>query len=211
MIGDGSISRRELDVTRADHAQTLAAIAQAEAALEIARQDLQTVVVNRGSLEAAVSNADAAVELARIDLSNTRIVAPRDGQLGQIGVRLGAYVNSGAQLMALVPERCWVIANMKETQMADVREGQAVAFTVDALDHRRFTGRVQRIAPATGSEFSLLQADNATGNFVKIAQRVPVRITVDPGQAEAQRLRPGMSVVVSIDTRSEVKAVAQDF
>ncbi len=211
LIGDGSISRRELDVTRADHAQTLAAIAQAEAALEIARQDLQTVVVNRGSLEAAVSNADAAVELARIDLSNTRIVAPRDGQLGQIGVRLGAYVNSGAQLMALVPERCWVIANMKETQMADVREGQAVAFTVDALDHRRFTGRVQRIAPATGSEFSLLQADNATGNFVKIAQRVPVRITVDPGQAEAQRLRPGMSVVVSIDTRSEVKAVAQDF
>ncbi|UUQ65006.1 HlyD family secretion protein [Pseudomonas fuscovaginae UPB0736] len=211
LIGDGSISRRELDVTRADHAQTLAAIAQAEAALEIARQDLQTVVVNRGSLEAAVSNADAAVELARIDLSNTRIVAPRDGQLGQIGVRLGAYVNSGAQLMALVPERCWVIANMKETQMADVREGQAAAFTVDALDHRRFTGRVQRIAPATGSEFSLLQADNATGNFVKIAQRVPVRITVDPGQAEAQRLRPGMSVVVSIDTRSEVKAVAQDF
>ncbi len=204
LIGDGSISRRELDVTRADHAQTLAAIAQAEAALEIARQDLQTVVVNRGSLEAAVSNADAAVELARIDLSNTRIVAPRDGQLGQIGVRLGAYVNSGAQLMALVPERCWVIANMKETQMADVREGQAVAFTVDALDHRRFTGRVQ-------PEFSLLQADNATGNFVKIAQRVPVRITVDPGQAEAQRLRPGMSVVVSIDTRSEVKAVAQDF
>uniref|UniRef100_UPI0004784A93 HlyD family secretion protein n=1 Tax=Pseudomonas asplenii TaxID=53407 RepID=UPI0004784A93 len=200
LIADGSVSRRELDVTRADHAQTLAAIAQAEAALEISRQDLQTVVVNRDSLEAAVTNAEAAVELARIDLSNTRVVAPRDGQLGQIGVRLGAYVNSGAQLMALVPERRWIIANMKETQMADVREGQAVTFTVDALDHRRFSGRVQRISPATGSEFSLLQADNATGNFVKIAQRVPVRITVDPGQDQAERLRPGMSVVVSIDT-----------
>ncbi|WP_042935836.1 HlyD family secretion protein, partial [Pseudomonas gingeri] len=108
------------------------------------------------------------------------------------------------------PDRQWIIANMKETQMADVREGQAASFTVDSLNHRRFTGRVQRIAPATGSEFSLLQADNATGNFVKIAQRVPVRITVDPGQEEARRLRPGMSVVVSIDTRSELKAVEDD-
>ncbi|MFC3942836.1 multidrug transporter EmrA [Pseudomonas gingeri NCPPB 3146 = LMG 5327] len=210
LIADGSVSRRELDVTRADNAQTQAAIAQAQAALEISRQDLQTVIVNRGSLEAAVASAEAAVELARIDLSNTRIIAPRDGQLGQIGVRLGAYVNSGAQLMALVPDRQWIIANMKETQMADVREGQAASFTVDSLNHRRFTGRVQRIAPATGSEFSLLQADNATGNFVKIAQRVPVRITVDPGQEEARRLRPGMSVVVSIDTRSELKAVEDD-
>jgi len=210
LIADGSVSRRELDVTRADHAQTGAAAAQARAALDIARQDLQTVLVNRGSLEAAVSNAEAAVELARIDLSNTRITAPRDGQLGQIGVRLGAYVNSGAQLMALVPDRHWVIANMKETQMAAVREGQAASFTVDALNHRRFTGRVQRIAPATGSEFSLLQADNATGNFVKIAQRVPVRIIVDPGQEELNRLRPGMSVVVSIDTASQVQPVEPD-
>ncbi|WP_191488028.1 HlyD family secretion protein [Pseudomonas sp. FEN] len=210
LIADGSVSRRELDVTRADRAQTGAAVAQARAALDISRQDLQTVLVNRDSLEAAVTNAEAAVELARIDLSNTRITAPRDGQLGQIGVRLGAYVNSGAQLMALVPDRHWVIANMKETQMASVREGQAATFTIDALNHRRFTGRVQRIAPATGSEFSLLQADNATGNFVKIAQRVPVRITVDPGQEEINRLRPGMSVVVSIDTASQVQPVEPD-
>ncbi len=93
LISDGSVSKRELDVTRAANAQTVAAVAQAQASLEIARQDLQTVIVNRGSLEAAVASADAAVELARIDLSNTRITAPRDGQLGQIGVRLGAYVN----------------------------------------------------------------------------------------------------------------------
>ena len=210
LIADGSVSQRDLDVTRADHAQTAAAVAQALAALDISRQDLQTVLVNRGSLAAAVVNAEAAVELARIDLSNTRITAPRDGQLGQIGVRLGAYVNSGAQLMALVPDRHWVIANMKETQMAAVRVGQAASFTVDALNHRRFTGRVQRIAPATGSEFSLLQADNATGNFVKIAQRVPVRIIVDPGQEELERLRPGLSVVVSIDTASQVEPVEAD-
>ena len=205
LISDGSVSKRELDVTRAANAQTIAAVAQAQASLEIARQDLQTVIVNRGSLEAAVASAEAAVELARIDLSNTRITAPRDGQLGQIGVRLGAYVNSGAQLMALVPKQLWVIANMKETQMDNMQVGQPVTFTVDALNHRKFHGTVQHISPATGSEFSLLQADNATGNFVKIAQRVPVRITVDPDQAESERLRPGLSVVVSIDTAGRLK------
>ncbi|UCR85325.1 HlyD family secretion protein [Pseudomonas chlororaphis] len=203
LIADGSVSQRDLDVTRAANAQTLAAVAQAQAQLDIARQDLQTVIVNRGSLEAAVANAEAAVQLARIDLSNTRVTAPRDGQLGQIGVRLGAYVNSGAQLMSLVPSQLWVIANMKETQMDNIRVGQPASFTVDALNHRKFHGHVQRISPATGSEFALLQADNATGNFVKIAQRIPVRITVDPDQAESERLRPGMSVVVSIDTAAE--------
>lgn len=200
LISDGSVSKRDLDVTRASNAQAVAAVAQAQAALEIARQDLQTVIVNRGSLEASVANAEAAIELARIDLSNTQVIAPKDGQLGQIGVRLGAYVNSGAQLMALVPNRLWIIANMKETQMAHVQLGQPVTFSVDALDDQKMRGRVQRISPATGSEFSLLPADNATGNFVKIAQRIPVRITVEPDQPLAKRLRPGMSVVVSIDT-----------
>lgn len=202
---DGSISRSELDVSRAAAAEAKASLAQANAAVKIAEEDLRSVEVNRGSLEAAVSNAIAALELARIDLSNTRVVAPRDGQLGQIGVRLGAWVNSGAQLMALVPDTAWVIANFKETQMAAMRIGQPASFTVDALDHARFTGKVQEIAPATGSEFSLLQADNATGNFVKIAQRIPVRIIVDPDQPEARRLRPGMSVVVSVDTGFEVE------
>ncbi|WP_407316342.1 HlyD family secretion protein [Pseudomonas sp. nanlin1] len=200
LITDGSVSRSELDVTRAANAQATAAVAEAKANLDIARQDLRSVIVNRDALAAAVSNAEAALQLARIDLDNTRITAPRDGQLGQVSVHLGAYVNVGAQLMALVPDTLWVIANLKETQMADVRVGQPVTFTVDALNHLRLRGHVQRISPATGSEFALLQADNATGNFVKIAQRIPVRITVDPDQPAAQRLRPGMSVVVSIDT-----------
>lgn len=206
LIADGSVSKRDLDLTLASNAQAVAAVAEAQASLEISRQDLQTVIVNRGSLQASVANAEAAIELARIDLSNTRVTAPRDGQLGQIGVRLGAYVNSGAQLMALVPDRLWIIANMKETQMANVRLGQPVTFTVDSLDHQKMQGRVQRISPATGSEFSLLPADNATGNFVKIAQRIPVRIAVDPDQPQAKRLRPGMSVVVSIDTRQSGEA-----
>ncbi|MCE1079692.1 HlyD family secretion protein [Pseudomonas asiatica] len=203
LVSDGSVSRRDLDLARASEAAAVASLAQAKAALEIARQDRETVVVNRAALEASVENAKAAVELARIDLDNTRVTAPRDGQLGQIGTRLGAYVNSGAQLMALVPDTLWVIANMKETQMANVRIGQPVSFTVDALNHLKLHGHVQQISPATGSEFALLQADNATGNFVKIAQRIPVRITVDADQLEARRLRPGMSVVVSIDTRGE--------
>lgn len=200
LVTDGSISQSELDVSRAASAQAEASLAQAQASVRIAEEDLRSVDVNRESLVAAVSNAQAALELARIDLSNTRVLAPRDGQLGQVGVRLGAWVNSGAQLMALVPDTYWVVANFKETQMAEVRIGQPATFTVDAFNHARLSGRVQEISPATGSEFSLLQADNATGNFVKIAQRIPVRILVDPDQPNARRLRPGMSVVVSIDT-----------
>ncbi|MFK3736630.1 HlyD family secretion protein [Massilia sp. TN1-12] len=200
LAADGSLSARERDAARANGAQTVAATEQARAALEIARQNLRSVDVNRASLEAAVANAEAAVKLAEIDMSNTRIVAPRDGQLGQVTVRLGAFVNAGTQLTALVPRTMWVVANMKETQMADVRLGQSVTFTVDALNHARLRGHVEEIAPATGSEFSVITPDNATGNFVKIAQRIPVRISIDPNQELARRLRPGMSVVTSIDT-----------
>ena len=202
LAADGSLSARERDAARATRAQTVAAAEQARAAVEIARQNLRTVDVNHASLEAAVANAEAAVRLAEIDLANTRIVAPRDGQLGQISVRLGAFVNAGAQLTALVPQTMWVVANMKETQMADVALGQPVTFTVDALNHATLRGHVEQIAPATGSEFSVIVPDNATGNFVKIAQRIPVRINIDPDQALAARLRPGMSVVASIDTRA---------
>jgi multidrug resistance efflux pump len=200
LVADGSLSVRERDAARAAHTQSAAAVEQARAALEIARQNLTAVGVNRVSLEAAVANVQAAVRLAEIDLSNTRIVAPGAGQLGQVSVRLGAYVNAGATLTALVPPQMWVIANMKETQMVNVRLGQPATFTVDALGNARLRGHVERIAPATGSQFSVLPPDNATGNFVKIAQRIPVRISVDAGQPLAARLRPGMSVVVSIDT-----------
>lgn len=134
----------------------------------------------------------------------SRILAPRDGQLGQLGVRQGAYVTNGTQLMSLVPDTLWIVANFKETQMARIRIGQRASFTVDALDNARLHGRVQDISPAAGSEFSVLPADNATGNFVKIAQRIPLRISVDPDQPLAPRLRPGMSVVVAVNTDSAV-------
>lgn len=156
-----------------------------------------------------MASSEAAVKLAEIDLANTHIVAPRDGQLGQVTVRQGAYVNAGAQLTALVPNTMWIIANMKETQMANVAVGQPVTFSVDALGNARLRGHVERISPATGSEFSVIAPDNATGNFVKIAQRIPVRISIDPNQPLSQRLRPGMSVVTTIDTAVVAPAGAQ--
>ncbi len=131
---------------------------------------------------------------------------PPDGrQLGQISVRLGAYVSAGTHLTSLVPPQHWVIANLKETQLAEVRVGQPVTFSVDALNSETFHGKVQSISPATGVEFSAISPDNATGNFVKIAQRIPVRIAVDEGQKNSYRLRPGMSVQVTINTRAENK------
>ncbi|SEL02012.1 Multidrug resistance efflux pump [Kosakonia sacchari] len=200
LTADGSLSIRERDAALATAAQNTASIAQAEATLEMSRQDLQTTIVNRASLQADVENAGAALELAQIDLQNTRIVAPRDGQLGQISVRLGAYVSAGTHLTSLVPSQRWVIANLKETQLADVVVGQPVRFTVDALDGRSYHGRVESLSPATGVEFSAISPDNATGNFVKIAQRIPVRIQVEGNEDDIARLRPGMSVQVYIDT-----------
>ena len=200
LVADGSLSQREFDQSRATQAQMAAALAQAKANVEISQQSVQSVVVNKQALAAAVANAQAAVKAAKIDLDNTRIIAPSDGQLGQVTVRQGAFVNSGSQLMAVVPRQMWVIANFKETQMNGVQEGQSATFHVDALDGAVLTGQVERISPATGSEFSVLPADNATGNYLKIAQRIPVRIRIDAGQANARRLVPGMSVVVSVDT-----------
>ena len=198
LVSDGSLSVRERDASRASNSQTMADVQQAKATLEVSRQDLQTVIVNRASMEADVASTQAALELAQIDLQNTRIIAPRDGQLGQIAVRQGAYVTAGTRLTSLVPPQMWVVANMKETQMARIKPGLPVTFTVDALDNEQFHGVVEYISPAAGSEFSAISPDNATGNFVKIAQRIPVRINIT--SENVQHLRPGMSVEVDIDT-----------
>ena len=196
----GVVSQTSTDQSQQALDQARASLAATNAAAEVARQDIQTAIVNRQSLVAAVEGAEAAVHLAEIDLGNTRITAPQDGTLGEVSARLGQYVAAGTQAMALVPDQVWIIANFKETQLADMAVGQKVAFSVDALKRARLTGTIERFSPAAGSEFSVIRPDNATGNFVKIAQRVPVRIAVDPGQPLAARLSPGMSVVVSVDT-----------
>ncbi|WP_428945791.1 HlyD family secretion protein [Pantoea sp. FN060301] len=204
LVSDGSLSVRERDAARASHSQTMADVQQAVATLDVSRQDLQSVIVNTAALQADVASAEAALELAQIDLDNTKIHAPADGQLGQIAVRQGAYVTAGARLTSIVPEQLWIIANMKETQMAHIRPGLPVTFTVDALNDERFEGKVEYISPAAGSEFSAISPDNATGNFVKIAQRIPVRINIT--SQNTTRLRPGMSVEVSIDTAAASEA-----
>lgn len=181
--------------------QARGAVSQAEAALEVNKQDVQSIIVRKHSLEAAVTNAEAAVDLARIDLSNTKIIAPQDGVLGEIGAKPGQYVNIGAQLTNLVPDKKWIIANFKETQFYGMKAGLPVTFTVDALNHEKMTGHIEAFSPATGSEFSVLKADNATGNFIKVTQRLPVRIAIDGGQEQIERLMPGMSVIVKVDTR----------
>ncbi len=200
LVSDGSISAREFDQTRAALLAAQAAVRQAQAQQGVGQQDVQSVIVSRGGLEAGVENARAALRLAQIDLDNTRIRAPTEGRLSEVGVRQGAYVTSGTQLMFLVPHDLWVIANFKEGQTHAMRIGQAVTFKVDALNGARLRGRIQSVSPAAGSEFAVLKSDNATGNFVKVAQRIAVRIRIEPGQAAAQRLRPGMSVEVRVVT-----------
>ena len=200
LVADGSISTREFDQTRAALLAAQAGVQQARASRSIGTQDVRTVVVARAGLEAAVESAKAQLRLAQIDLDNTIIRAPADGQLSEVGVRLGAYVTAGTQLLSVVPHNVWVIANFKEAQTGKMAIGQRARFTVDALGGAELTGRVENLSPAAGSEFAVLKADNATGNFVKVAQRIAVRIKIDDKQPLAKRLRPGMSVEVHIDT-----------
>ena len=199
LVRDGSISIRERDQTSAALRQAEAGVRQAIASESIAREDLRTVDVGRDGLVAQVKAAEAHLHLAQIDLGNTLVRAPESGQIGEVGVRLGQYVTNGVQLLALVPADRWVIANYKETQAAHMAPGQRVRFTVDGLGGAAFTGRVERISPAAGSEFAVLKPDNATGNFVKVPQRIGIRIAIDPGQKGLERLRPGMSVVAHVD------------
>lgn len=202
LAGSGSVSLSDRDRARANASVANARMETAKAQIDIAEQAAIATEVSQAALKAEVKMAEAELALARIDLDNTIIRAPRDGQLGEVSVRLGQYVAAGSQLLFLVPDTIWVTANFKETQTSAVRIGQRADFSVDGLDGRRFTGTVEQISPATGSEFSVLRSDNATGNFTKVVQRLPIRIAIDPGQSGIERLRPGMSVVTRIDTAS---------
>ena len=200
LAAERSVSLRERDQTLAALRQAEAAVHQAEAQRSIAQEQVRTVTVGRGGLEAAVENARAALNLVQIDLANTVIRAPQAGQVSEVGVRLGQYVTAGTQLLFLVPSRVWIVANFKEAQTARIVPGQRATVRVDALGGAELRGRVQQLSPAAGSEFSVIRPDNATGNFVKVAQRIAVRIAIDPNQPLARRLRPGMSVEARVDT-----------
>jgi len=163
----------------------------------------QADVIKAQNIEAkrVLQELETAAARAERDLSFTEIKAPFDGIVANRAVEPGQYVQPGQRVMALVPSNAaYIDANFKETQLGDIKLGQKADVTVDALGNQHIEGTVAAIAPASGAEFSLLPPDNATGNFTKITQRIPVRITL-PGTALAQ-LRPGLSAVVSIDTRT---------
>ncbi|KAJ9650071.1 hypothetical protein H2198_010617 [Neophaeococcomyces mojaviensis] len=197
------VSINDRDKFRTTQASAQASVQQSQAQIRIAEETLVSTQVARKSLEAQVESAQAQLELARIDLANTVIHAPRDGQISEASVRVGQYVAAGSQLLFLVPDTLWVVANYKEGQTWGMAIGQPATFSVDAFQGQVLRGRVQEIAPATGSEFSVLRPDNASGNFTKVVQRLPVRISINGNQELAKQLRPGMSVIVRVDTRSK--------
>ncbi len=203
LVGEGSVSERERDQTLAALRQAEAAVQQAQAQRAIAQEQLRSVNVGRGGLRAQVESASAARDLARVDLDNTVIRAPRDGRLSEISVRVGQLVSPGTQLMYLVPQQHWVVANFKEAQTAGIRIGQRASFRVDAFGGETLTGRVESISPAAGSEFSVVRPDTGAGNFVKVPQRIAVRIRIDPGQSLTERLGPGMSVIATVHTQDQ--------
>jgi len=172
--------------------------------VEVEAQRRQRAVLDSQELElhADVAAKRAALDLARTNLNYTRIVAPENGIVGERKVRAGQFVSPGTQVLSLVQQQAWVQANYKEDQLRNIREGDRAEIRVDAFPGMVVHGKVGKISPASGSQFALLPPDNATGNFTKIMQRVPVKIVLDNPQELTDRLRPGLSVVVTVRTRT---------
>jgi membrane fusion protein (multidrug efflux system) len=197
-------SQQAFETADTDQKRATAALASARAAL--ANQQGQTAILeaSRRQAQAQIEKLTAAVDLAQISLDRTVIHAPVDGVVGNKGVEVGQYVKAGTQLLSIVPlPKVYVVANFKETQLSDMRVGQSVALTIDAFPGKSLSGHVESFAPASGAEFSLLPPENATGNFTKVVQRVPVRIAIPIDNQLSGLLRPGLSVGVSVDTREE--------
>ena len=188
--------------------QKAAALLQARAAYAAAKQQVDVLQATRSKAAAQLEHYRAAEQQARLNLGYTTITAPIDGTVGARSLRVGEYVQAGTQLMAVVPlDAVYVVANFKETQLTGVRPGQPVAIAVDTFPDVSIHGHVDSIAPATGLQFALLPPDNATGNFTKIVQRLPVKIALDKG-FDAGLLRPGMSVEPTIDTKTPAARLA---
>jgi membrane fusion protein (multidrug efflux system) len=189
-----AVSRTQLDLERTQAESTAAG-------LEVARQQAKAaaaqVGLSRANIETAaagVQQAEAKMEQAQLDVSYTKVAAPVDGRVTRRSVEKGAYVQTGESLLALVPTNVWVVANFKETQLAHIRPGQPVRIRVDAFSKRDFKGRVESLQAGTGAQFSLLPPENAVGNYVKVVQRVPVKIIFDQPLDPQWDIAPGMSV-----------------
>jgi len=219
LLAKDEVSKQEYDVAvweaeaaRAAHEASEAAVREAEKQVEAAKARLaqaktgpEQVTIERARADSAAARADVAravLAQARLDLEHTEIKAPVSGVVSRKSVEVGQVIQAGQPLMAVVPlEDVWVIANYKENQLDRIRPGQSATIAVDAYGGREFKGKVDSIAAATGARFSILPPENASGNYVKVVQRVPVKIVLDPGQDPDHLLRPGMSVVPTILTR----------
>jgi membrane fusion protein (multidrug efflux system) len=197
-----------------------AAVARDTAALETATRQLDVLKGELAQARAARAHDQAVQDQAELNLSYTTIVSPVDGVVGARTLRVGQYVQAGTQLMVVVPiatayivanYTAYIVANYKETQLADVRPGQRVEIEVDTFPGHHLHGHVDSIAPASGQEFALLPPDNATGNFTKVVQRVPVKIVLDDSVELADMLRPGMSVYPKIDTKPPILGRATEL
>jgi membrane fusion protein, multidrug efflux system len=197
-------AQQNISVSEKSVEQARARVLQADAAIESAMSGPSQVKVTEAkaqSAQAKVEQQRAMLEQAELNLQYTTIVAPVSGTIGKKAVEAGNNIAQGQQLMAIVPlDEIWITANFKETQLKNMRVGQPVTIKVDAYD-REYTGKVLRLAGASGAKFSLLPPENATGNFVKVVQRIPVRILLDPGQNGDHLLRPGMSVTPTVQVK----------
>jgi membrane fusion protein (multidrug efflux system) len=202
LIATGAISRSRAEQSQSLSRQAVAALERDQAALVAAEKRIPVLQTQRDQAIARRDRAVAAAQQAELNLSYTRIVAPVDGVVGARTIRVGQYVTSGTQLMAVVPlHSVYVVANYKETQLTHVRPGQSVEIKVDSYPDVQVRGHVDSVSPASGLEFSLLPPDNATGNFTKIVQRIPVKIVIDGDKLDGL-LRSGMSVEPEIDTKA---------
>ncbi|MFO1168991.1 MAG: HlyD family secretion protein [Rhodoblastus sp.] len=195
---------QRLDVARADRDRTTAAVAGAKAAVAASEAALAVLRAQETEAERVRDELRVSQDKARRDLEFTTVRAPFDGVVGNRAAQLGALVAPGTRLMSLIPlDSVYVEANFKETQLGGLKPGQKVRLVVDAYAKQTIEGVVESVAPASGAQYSMLPPENATGNFTKIVQRVPVRIRVPAEVAKTGILRPGMSVVVDVDTRTQ--------
>lgn len=200
-------SKASFETAKANRDRAEANVKSAEAALTAAEANVDVLAAQQHEGERVAAELRTAVEKAERDLSFTEIHAPVDGVIGNKAVEVGTFVQPGARLAALVPlGNVHVDANFKETQIASLKVGQKVKIEVDAFPDADVVGTVESVSPASGAVFSLLPPENATGNFTKIVQRVPVRVSVSPDVVQQGILRPGLSVVVDVDTRTSPEA-----
>jgi membrane fusion protein (multidrug efflux system) len=217
LVADNQPVKAGQPLAKIDDRDYVAALDQAKADVATAQSDIanvtaaeQQVAMLQAQLakaNAALQRSQAAQQQAQLNLGFTDIVAPIDGVVGNRSLRIGQFVQAGTQLMAVVPlAAVYVVANFEETQLADIRAGEPVDIVVDTYSGATVKGHVDSVAPTSGQEFALLPPDNATGNFTKIVQRVPVKIAIDANDPLRGNLRPGMSVTATIDTRTSVDA-----